>query len=142
MGKVIMDEERNKWIDVIAKLVRLTQEGKIRWSSESPSKPLFTKPDDKITVVYTTYYKGKSLRLYEKTSKARRLSLRDIGTSKKLAPNEIRTVTRVYLEFYDRTFDQSLWTFPHVAPLRDLVTAVQFQVAGVKDFIDELLEED
>jgi hypothetical protein len=44
----------------------------------------------------------------------------------------------VVLEFIDDN-GNGLWAFPSVEALNDLMSAVQYQAAGVKDFLTELL---
>jgi len=42
----------------------------------------------------------------------------------------------------DEYYDQSLWTFPEVSALRDLWTSVKYQASGVKDLLDDLLQDE
>lgn len=49
-------------------------------------------------------------------------------------------VSDIILEFTDVN-GESLWTFPQVKAVRDLLSAVQYQVAGVNEFLHELFSE-
>ena len=49
---------------------------------------------------------------------------------------------QIYLEIIDEYYDQSLWTFPEVSALRDLWTSVKYQASGVKDLLDDLLQDE
>jgi hypothetical protein len=49
--------------------------------------------------------------------------------------------TQIYLELVD-DYGHTLWTFPEVSAVRDLLTAVKYQVSGVKDLLDDLLNDE
>ena len=49
---------------------------------------------------------------------------------------------QIYVEIIDEYYDQSLWTFPEVSALRDLWTSVKYQASGVKDLLDDLLQDE
>lgn len=125
----------DKWIDVVAKMLELTQKGRLKWTSGlwSPdSRPLAGLSTNKETVFYTTY-KGKRLRIREP-------DLSFVGTMGTGAKLPVPT-SRVILEFVD-SHGAGIWRFPPVEPLRDLLHAVQYQVAGVNEFLDEILDEE
>jgi hypothetical protein len=126
----------NKWLNAISKLVELTQDGKLEWKFSAPSEGLERSfPNDRIAGVFTTKYKGRNLRLYERhfqLSSYQYLDDRIIGGE---------WGSEITLEMYDVFSDAPLWAFPYADILRDLLSAVQYQVAGVKDFVNEILEE-
>lgn len=68
-------------------------------------------------IVYVTEYKGRGLRLYELAYDSPNLEIiDDNGTT--------------------------LWTFPPVSGLDDLLSSVRYQTAGVKSFLDEIIDDD
>ena len=140
-----MSEERNKWIDAVANMTKLTQEGQLIWTIEK--LPFLTKsgPDETIDVVFRAIYKGKRLRIYKRRYKDYRpiksspfsgsLVLQAFGVEKEM---EHYWATEVVMELVNDD-GIALWTYPKVNALPDLLSAVQYQVAGVKDFLDDLL---
>lgn len=80
-------------------------------------------------------YGEKRLRLYEKRFQEEFVDF-DEFEMRPVPKVEWRKV--VVLEFIDES-GNSLWGFPSVEALNDLISAVQYQVAGVKDFLMELL---
>jgi hypothetical protein len=67
-----MAEEKNKWIDAITKLTKLTQEGKLKWSSASSTDVLVSddvQQVEEVEAVFTATHKDKRLRLYKKRFK-------------------------------------------------------------------------
>lgn len=102
-----MATETEKLIDAIVRLIKGTQEGKITWCVEGPSK----------TVRYIADYKGRRLRLYE--------------------------ILHSYpdLEIIDDN-GTTLWTFPQVSGLNDLLSSVRYQTADVKSLLDDIIEDD
>ena len=134
-----MDEDKNKSVDAVTSLIKLTQEGELKWSSAALDS-LVSDETQQIESVFTAYYKYKKLRLYKK-----RFKVED--------PNPLLTsinpygrkypywASQIYLELVDEN-GQNLWTFPEVTALRDLLTAVKYQVSGIKDLLDDLLKVD
>ena len=117
-----MPKEKNQWVEAIARLTALTQEGSLRWSVDSYS-------NDR-TVVGPTYraeYKGRQLRLQKRSVKVEYVEGSQLED-------------QCFLEFVD-TNDNSLWGFPEVDALEHLYGAVQYQTAGVKGFLDDLLSD-
>lgn len=136
--------EKDKWVDAVTKLIQLTQEGKLRWEAKPPSDPLKVKPDDKIEAVFVARHKGKALRLYRRLHKEvyRSTPLETIlpNVYGRRSPGEEYWTSTIVLEFFDPVEGISLWSFPRVNVLDDLVSTVRYQVAGVKDFLNDLLE--
>ena len=130
-----MSNERNKWIDAVAKLIKLTQDGQLVWAAQEPPFTFSKRPNFSVEVVFACKYGEKNLRLYEK---------RIQGEVDEFDEFEIRPVTKVewtkvtVLEFVDER-GNSLWAFPKIEALNDLFSTVQYQVAGVRDFLAELL---
>ena len=138
-----MAEKTDKWVETVAKLVRLTQEGAIIWESSPPPKHLTTGAEDYVEATFITVYLDRRLRLY------RRLFKYDVDPLLGFIPENFRVNTPTIkqkwaaskvLEFIDPD-GNSLWTFPEVAPLGDLLEKVRYQVAGVKEFVEHLFSE-
>jgi hypothetical protein len=115
------------FIRVVARLLELTQEGGLAWQRQDPPETFSPGPGERLEdgVVYTTEYLDKGrLRLY-----GLRLDPDGQGAAGSHA---------VGLEFVDEA-GRATWRFPRVEGLDDLLEAVRFQTAGVKDFIDDFL---
>ena len=130
-----MATEKNKWIDAVAKLLELTQHGELVWSLQEPPVSLTKRPNARIEVVFVTKYGEKSLRLYERRFQEEFIDF-DEFEMRPVPKTEWRKA--VVLEFIDDN-GNGLWAFPSVEVLNDLMSAVQYQAAGVKDFLTELL---
>ena len=121
-----MSTERNKWIDAIGKLIALTQERKLGWRSyPSEGYPALSGVVD---VVYLADHTGKTLRLYESKSRVER----------GMFPGSGEWESEAVLELVDSS-GLSVWTFPHTDATEHLLGAVKYQVAGVGEFLEELL---
>ena len=118
-----MPTDSDKWVQAIAKLTELTQQGKLEWEiQEDESNTSVVGPS------YFAEHQGKILRL-------RRVKVEyEVGYS-------YETGYEVNLEFVDLD-KQSLWTFPDTAGLWELYSAARYGTAGVSDFLDSLLDED
>ena len=146
MGEVVVSEERNRWIDAVARMIKLTQDGTLEWEAMKPADSLKQEPDDIIDVIFQTTYRDKLLRLYKRTYIGHRPVSKPFGAD--LASllgvkreTEPYRATEVILDFVSND-GLPLWTYPNVAALSDLLSAVQYQVAGVKDFLNELLSDE
>lgn len=131
-----MTKESNNWIDGIVKLIELTQEGKLLWQVVHPDNSMKENPDDVIRVAFRAKYNDKRFRLYERASK----EYFPVNPYDPLEGQEAYWSRKIVLEFEDR-MNLPLWTYPDVDALNDLLSAVQFQVSGAKDFLNDILEE-
>jgi hypothetical protein len=144
-----MTDERDKWVDAVVKLLRLTQEGKLHWDYEMIGQQLIEENDEYISSpIFTTTYNGRHLQLYkERFKRPRRQSISETFNSVTLgafggepATRPMVWDTRIILEFVNEK-GARLWAFPNISALDDLLSSVQYQVAGVKEFLDDLLSE-
>lgn len=111
-----MPEERNQWVDAIARLTALTQEGLLSWNVDSAVQ------DSTVTgPTYSTEYKSRRLRLQK-----RRIRL------------DYEWVDKCFLEFTDYA-GNVFWAFPETDAVEHLYAAAGYQAAGVKDFLQDLL---
>ena len=131
-----MTEKKDKYLEVVIKLIKLTQEGKIEWRRGNLVLKNVT-----VKIVFITEYKGKSLRLYEYEYEVLPPPPGTmppiIGVKKKYPYRQ----TDITLEFIDDK-DLSLWEFPHSHAISDLLHTVKYQVAGVDDFLDSITSEE
>jgi hypothetical protein len=131
-------KDREKWVDAVARMIELTQQGKLRWAAK-PKAKTSSDDDDRTTAVFETEYKGKSLRLYKVRVNSGGLGLFGlVALGQSNEPPKWRN--KVVLEFVN-TEGLALWTFPEVNALADLLATVQYQAAGVRDFLTEIFEE-
>ena len=130
-----MSTEKNKWVEAVAKLIQLTQQGELKWTIDEPPVSFSKRPNARVEIVFVAKHGEKNLRLYEKRFQEEFIDF-DEFEMRAVPKTEWRKA--VVLEFTD-DFGNSLWSFPSVEALNDLMSAVQYQVAGVKDFLTELL---
>lgn len=125
-----MPESKNKLLDTLTRMIELTQQGRLRWDfhPEIPTHRIV----NPISAVFYATYNQKVLRLYQMV----------VGVDPRAVYNvEIpEDDKRIVLEFIDWNGD-TLWSFPQVAALNDLFAAAQYQVAGVSEFMDSLMDE-
>ena len=124
-----MSEKKDKWIDAVAKIIKLTQEGKIIWKTAEPhSTPSY----ETIRISFVTDYKDHVLRLYEK-------DVKHTGPAIGLAGGYVETET--VLEMVDQD-GVGIWAFPSTSAIENLMSAVRFQVSRANDFINDILSEE
>jgi hypothetical protein len=123
-----MPEPKNKLLDAVTRMIELTQQNRMKWQlrSDIPNHRIV----NPLSPVFYSFPDGKRLRLYQT---AVGYSGRDILNAE--IPDSDK---RIVLEFIDPE-GEILWAFPDVAPLFDLFSAVQYQVAGVSSFMDSIL---
>jgi hypothetical protein len=134
-----MPSDKEKTIKFVAKLLELTQDGAVTWTVIEPRQSLKTHPDFPVDLLYVTTHKDKRLGLYQQ--RRGYVTLRDaLFSSSGYSGFESKNPSRVgtFLEMID---DQGncLWSFSEVNGLQDLYDAVQYQVAGVKGYLDAVL---
>lgn len=137
-------KEKTKWVDAVTRMIELTQQGEMRWVPIEPYG--MSENENRTSAVFRSSYKDKTLRIYERKVHERQRVLDDedplsVSITNLLKPKyQSVWVYQVVLEFIDGN-GNTLWTFPKVSALRDLLSAVQYQAAGVNEFIDGLFEE-
>ena len=122
-----------EWIDVISGLIELTQDGELVWEAGQPLKTIGQDSSERIESVFISNYKGKKLRIYKRTYQSYQIS-------SNLGPKGAYITDEVVLEVIADN-GLTLWTFPKVHIIRDLLRAVQYEVAGVEELLDEILKE-
>jgi hypothetical protein len=150
--------ERDKWLEVISKLIALTQEGQLKWRAQRPDDSLKEEPDDRIRIVFTATYQDHHLRLYKRSRKRTRRQTPGVSSPTLTeAESNLLKVSGVY-HVQPREEDEPTWvsdvvlefvtddnlpilTAPSMRILSDLLNAVRYQVAGVRDFTNRILSD-
>jgi len=128
-------KEKNRWLDAVTRMIELTQQGKLQWSVEYIPAP---DDRDRTIVAFRTRYKDKLISLFKGTVKLEDDAItRGSGMFPETRPT---WATKIVLEFVNSD-GETLWRFPEVDALTDLLSAVQYQVAGVGDFLDEIFSD-
>lgn len=120
-----MVDKPDKWVQLVADLIERTQENRIKWSSYVPTQ------NTNVKVVYRTTHKDKGLRLYKVEPHM------STGTAPSAGVFGFRE--RVVLEIIDSQQDP-VWKVPDNPAVNDLLEAVRYQVAGVDEFLSDLLK--
>ena len=140
-----MPSENEQFIDAVVKLIKLTQQGTLRWSAQKPRDSLNRDSGVIVDVVYIADYGVKRLGLYESRYKVEAAASGSLSAAfdwrGMLGVSYPYWTSKVILEIIDDT-GKSLWTFPDVSGLGDLLNAVKYQVAGVKGLLDNILRGD
>lgn len=134
-------EELNEWIRIVAILIQLTEEGKLKWKSAFAPESLKREPDSKVEAVYFTEYKNKKIRLYAEIIKVDDLNpLFNIGLFKKKYPYYEREIV---MQVGDKSA-HGWYTVPDVGQdiLESLLESVKYNVLGIDDFLDDALQSD
>jgi hypothetical protein len=128
-------------VEVVARIIRLTQKGKLVWKERNPQDlPILNRDSHEyVSIVFESVYHETKLRLYERHYKtyvpAKRTVLPRTPEKK-----EALLSGEVILEIVGLD-EMAVWSFPDVNPLKDLLSTVQYQVGGVKKFLDYILED-
>ena len=104
------------WVRAVARLIRLTEEGKIKWKSALAPRSL---QDQQVDVVFTAEYENKRLRLHKEFTRY--------------------VFGEVVLELGDKA-EQGWYTIPETEAAKELLESVEYQVYGVDDFLSKVLD--
>lgn len=130
-----MAELKDKLVEAVAKLIKLTQENEIKWTVLQTPEILKGNPDDFVENVFVTTFNQRKLRLYERVYSVDIIPIVSVFANEKTSWR-----SETSLEIVDSDYN-SIWAFPKVTPLSDLLVSVRYQVAGVDDFIEDLLNQ-
>jgi hypothetical protein len=118
-----MTTANDKLIDAVVRLIKGTQEGKITWKvKKQPVLPFLEHDVNEPDIVYEAEYKNRRLRLFE-------------------VNNRFSADRHTILKIIDEN-GTTLWLFPEVSGLDDLLSSVRYQTADVKKFLDDIMEDD
>jgi hypothetical protein len=130
-------EDSNDWVRVVANLIKLTEEGKLKWKSVLPSESLKSEPDSRVDAVYISDFKNKRFKIFAEVIRiddpAPWVSL----PFKKKYPYYVE---RVVLQIGDKS-EHGWYTIPDVDSdtLEDLLESVKYRVLGLEEFLDDFL---
>ena len=126
------------WVRAVASLIRLTEQGKLKWKSELGPRSLQREPEKHVDVVFTTEFEGKKLRLYIETTRVddEIPLLNVVGIFKRKYPY---WTEEAVLELGDQS-EHGWYTFPHSEAVEELLDSVKYHVFGVDDFLNTVLE--
>src|SRR2546423_1848886 len=131
-----MSSEQNKWADAVTKLIKLTQDGELRWRTATPSESDIESKDGLQGVVYVTDYMRSTLRLYKLRTKESSHFM--FGGGRVSKQSDFIWMETVKLELID-ALGNTLFTFPQISGLKDLYSSVGYQTAGVDELLNNLL---
>jgi hypothetical protein len=118
----------NKMDATVAKINRLTKEGKIEWHVLSKAPSSLASTEELIDFVYTAEVSGSLFRLYKYEYRVYTdIDEWDMSQSYKL-------------EIIDKN-DNSLWEFPRGNNIKDLYDTIRFKTSKAEDFFDKFLNE-
>jgi len=123
-------DHNKKWVDVVAKLNEMTQSGKLEWRRLRP--PEISASDNYIDMIYTAPYKDRYISLYDK-------KVEDVEDYSQYGETFF-WVRKIVLAISDAE-GYPIWEFPHVHGIEDLFNSVSYQVADVKGFLDDLMDD-
>lgn len=138
-----MSFRRKQIVEAVARIMRLTQKGQLVWKERNPlDLPILNRHSGEyVSIVFETVINDTKLRLYERHHKtyapSKGLVVTVLGDKKK---EEAQWENEVILEIVGE-HDLAVWSFPDVNPLNHLLSTVQYQVGGVKKFLDGILED-
>ncbi|KAA0229536.1 hypothetical protein EDS67_10905 [candidate division KSB1 bacterium] len=137
-----MSDQRNKWDEAIAKMIQLTQEGKLKWAPLSSFDHLKKRPDDLIEIGFEATFNKKNLALYKRMFKNLRIKKLSLADALAGSASNIEEFwdAEIIMQFLSSA-GRPLWEYPSVNLLKDLMSVVQYQVAGVNEFLKEILNE-
>jgi len=130
-----MAKQDEKLVELVAKLIELTQESSLNWKvvqANKDSEPGFTKT---IGAVFEAFYKEKHLRIYK-----REYDNTEENHMFNMFMHQPSYSIAIELEIVDNQ-GNPIWSFPRVTGIVDLYKAIAYRVAGVDEFLKEILNE-
>lgn len=136
-----MEESTDRELEAILKLIKLTQDGTLKWQPVTQSGDLVETSAVKYANIMTCIYDDKLLRIYsekklkDKPNKLERMLTGSLLDEERSYPYWASTSV---LEISNDK-GQSLWRFAYKPAIKDLLNAAKYQASGVKDFLDNIL---
>lgn len=124
----------DKTLEAVTRMIELTQQGKLQWTTEALARGRNIE-GTLMTPVFYAVYKQRLLRLYKTKIEADTSGISGFSGFRTPPPLFI-----IVLEIVDEN-GHTLWSFPSTSALDDLLAAVQYRVAGVATFLDDILTE-
>lgn len=117
-----------KTIQLITKLIRETSENQITWNTRTPPKALIAATEDQVHTFFQTYYKNKTVSIFERKSKYF------------FDENEFYWTSSIVFAVFDLE-ENLLWEFSENTPvLIDLFNTVRAQITDIDSLLNDLLE--
>jgi hypothetical protein len=144
MERIKMEEQKDfdRELGAILKLIQLTQDGVLKWRATKPGGDLFETETKKYTNVFHCNYEGKHLRIFTKSTRIDKPTtlMAQFLEGGGIARGQTYPYWResLELEIINEQWN-SLWQFPYKPATDDLLNAVKYSAAGVKDLLDSLL---
>lgn len=129
---------------VVGKLLKETQEGKIKWIISYEKSSDVQQDDDTKLIgnIYTALVETKNIRLYRYKTRVT-INSKYYYSYASLTNNDAPKWIDLYkLELYNTTTNRSEWVFPDTNATRDLYEAVCTQISGINDFLSLYLNKD
>lgn len=137
-----MEESSDRELEAILKLIKLTQDGTLKWEAAMPWGDLVENEATQYSSVFSCDYGDKLLRMFTEKKRIDKPS----GLFQHLMDSQYLNGDRKYPYWAEKVVleitnqnGQSLWRFPYKSAIGDLFSAAKYQVAGVKDLLDSLL---
>jgi hypothetical protein len=133
----------DKWYAAVGRLTKLTKDGELAWRAAT-SVESNQVPEDLVGLIYVAKQGNNLLRLYKVRMLQDRFGVFPSGSIIAALPlprrrADLEWVEKVILEMID-DYGNIRFTFPQISGLKDLYESVSYQAAGVRDFLEELLE--
>jgi hypothetical protein len=125
-----MADKTGRLVKFVAKLNRMTQEGRIQWELYNPPSDLVSGSDDKIPFFFGAEVNNRKLALYVR----RRLEYDP-------QRDEQYWYEKPVLAFCEDDWTP-VWEFPRIAGVKELRDSIQRLYVKADSFIDEFLKED
>lgn len=136
-----MEKTMDRELEAILKLIKLTQEGTLKWDAAKPWGDLVENETTRYTNVLFCDFEGKRLRIYTEKKRVDKPSTYERFASSNIF-NEGKTYPywseHLVLEITNQS-GQSLWCFPYKSAITDLLSAAKYQASGAKEMLDSLL---
>ena len=131
-----MAKQDEKLVELVAKLIELTQESSLQWKIVQANKSSELGLTKIIGAVFETQHMGKYLRIYK-----REYDNTEENHMFNMFLHQPSYSVAIELEFVDKQ-GNSIWSFPRVTGIVDLYKAIAFSAAGVDSFINDVLRKD
>lgn len=116
---------RARWVKLVSRLNRLTQEGQISWIPIDPPESLTSSTSHEIPIFFTAHYNERDLGIFED----RYQTLDDY--------ERLYWTSRIGLGLFDG--GRQIWELPgDVSGIHELFAAVRSQSSGIDEFIESL----
>lgn len=123
-------ETNKKYIAVVSRLNRLTQEGTITWKSSKVPEGLTAGTNNIVNLFYSAQYEEKNIGIYEERYEAYDSD-----------HDETYWTTRLVLAFFSNEWTEE-WIFPPLSGILELLNSVKYQSSGVDDFFNKILQDE